>query len=124
MSGSYPAAPAPSPAPGEPDPGERRALALALGAALLGVAAGILVIARPEPTITVAVFLFGSLLLAFGIIRIAQAIAGGGRRAGQRAVAGATGILGIAAGVLVVRDHPTSLTLVTTVLGLTWLVAG
>lgn len=87
-------------------------LHLALGAALL---------LWPEATIGVAVVLLGIELVFGGVLRLVGAIATHGEARMLRAV---VGVLGVLAGILVVREPLRSVGLVVLVLGAFWVVWG
>jgi uncharacterized membrane protein HdeD (DUF308 family) len=127
-SDSFPADPFPSdPVPaatGALEPAEKAAWWLALTAALLGVVVGIMIVAWPEATLKVVAVLFGAWLLVHGVVRIVQAITGGGRDGTERAILGAVGVFFIGAGVLALRNLLVSLAVIATVIGLMWLLSG
>jgi uncharacterized membrane protein HdeD (DUF308 family) len=125
----YPADPYPSePAAtaGRPtlDPAERAAWWLALTAAVLGIVVGVMIMAWPEATLKVIAVLFGAWLLVHGVVRIVQAVTGGGREGTERAILGLVGVFFIGAGILALRNLLVSLVVIATVIGLMWLLAG
>jgi uncharacterized membrane protein HdeD (DUF308 family) len=137
MSASVPYPPDPYPAESYPsqavpaaagtttlDPAERAAWWLALGAAVLGVAVGIVIMVWPEATLKVVAVLFGAWLLLHGVVRIVQAIRGGGREGAERAILGAVGVFFVIAGVIALRNLLVSLAVIVTVIGLMWLISG
>src|SRR4051812_6083655 len=106
------------------DRAERAAWWLALTAAVVGVVVGIMIIAWPEATLKVVAVLFGLWLLAHGVVRIVQAVSGGGRDGGERAILGVIGIFFVVAGVVALRNLLASLALIVTLIGLMWLIGG
>jgi uncharacterized membrane protein HdeD (DUF308 family) len=109
---------------GTVDPAERAAWWLALTTAVLGVVVGIVIMVWPEATLKVVAVLFGAWVLVHGLVRIVQAIAGGGREGAERAILGAVGAFFVIAGVLALRNLLVSLAVIATVIGLTWLISG
>jgi uncharacterized membrane protein HdeD (DUF308 family) len=127
---SYPA----DPLTGEPvtgatgsgtlEPAERAAWWLALTAAVLGIVVGIMIIAWPEATLKVVAVLFGAWVLVHGVVRIVEAITGGGRDGTERAILGAVGVFFVIAGVIALRNLLVTLAVIVTVIGLMWLISG
>jgi uncharacterized membrane protein HdeD (DUF308 family) len=137
MSASVPYPPDPYPAESYPpeavpvaagtttlESAERAAWWLALAAAVLGVAVGIMIMVWPEATLKVVAVLFGAWLVLHGVVRIVQAIAGGGRQGTERAILGAVGVFFVIAGVIALRNLLVSLAVIVTVIGLMWLLSG
>jgi uncharacterized membrane protein HdeD (DUF308 family) len=106
------------------DSAERAAWWLALSAAVLSVAVGIMVMVWPEATLKVVGVLFGAWLVLHGVVRIVQAITGGGREGTERAILGAVGVFFMIAGVIALRNLLVSLAVIATVIGLMWLISG
>ena len=124
-SDSYPAEPVAAPAGrGALDAAERAAFWLALTAAVLGIVVGILIMVWPAATLKVIAVLFGAWLLVHGLVRIVQAVAGGGRDGTERAILGLVGVFFVGAGVLALRNLLVSLVVIATVIGLMWLLGG
>ena len=127
---SYPADPFPADpvaataGTGTLEPAERAAWWLALTAAVLGVVVGIVIMVWPEATLKVVAVLFGAWVLVHGVVRIVQAVTGGGREGTERAILGAVGVFFVIAGVLALRNLLASLAVIVTVIGLMWLISG
>jgi uncharacterized membrane protein HdeD (DUF308 family) len=103
---------------------ERALFGIAIAGAVIGIGLGIAMLVWPEATLGVAAFLFGAWLLVHGIVRTIQAIAGFGADTGARVLAGVVGVLFVVAGILCLRNLMTSLAVVVTIIGVTWLIAG
>jgi uncharacterized membrane protein HdeD (DUF308 family) len=129
-SDSYPADSFPSDAvagtagTGNLEPVEKAAWWLALIAAVLGVVVGVMIMVWPEATLKVVAVLFGAWLVLHGVVRIVQAISGGGRDGAERAILGAVGVFFVIAGVIALRNLLVSLVVIATVIGLMWLITG
>jgi uncharacterized membrane protein HdeD (DUF308 family) len=106
------------------DQGERAAWWLALAAAVVGVVVGIMIISWPDATLKIVAFLFGLWLLALGVVRIVQAVAGRGREGSERAILGVIGVFFFVAGVVALRNLLASVVLIVTLIGLMWLIGG
>ncbi|HEY6596376.1 MAG TPA: DUF308 domain-containing protein [Asanoa sp.] len=95
-----------------------------LGGALISVVFGAMMVAWPEATLQVIAALFGIWLLLHGVVRIVQAITASAREGAERALLGVIGILFVIAGVIALRNLLVSLAVVTTIVGLMWLIGG
>ena len=103
---------------------EKAAWWLALTASVFGLVVGIMIIAWPEATLKVVAVLFGAWLLVHGLVRIVQAVSGGGREGTERAILGLVGVFFVGAGILALRNLLASLVVIATVIGLMWLLGG
>ena len=114
-----------------PDVTERDAdpLDLALAAAwpvamFVGVVTtviGVLVMAWPDGTLTVLSVLFGIQLLLFGLFRLISAFTSDSPAPG---LVGFIGVIGMMAGIVVIRNPFETVAVLATVLGLVWVVGG
>lgn len=88
---------------------------------ILTVAVGAVVIAWPSQTLTVLSVLLGVQLLVFGLFRLISAFADNVISPG---FVGFVGILGMIAGVVVLRHPFETVTVLATILGAVWIVTG
>ena len=88
---------------------------------ILTVAVGAAVIAWPSETLTVLSVLLGIQLLVFGLFRLVGAFA---HDVSSPGFIGFVGILGMVAGVVVLRNPFETVTVLATVLGAVWIVTG
>lgn len=91
------------------------------GIGILTVAVGALVLAWPSQTLTVLSVLLGIQLLVFGLFRLVGAFADNVVSPG---FVGFIGILGMIAGVVVLRHPFETVTVLATILGAAWIVTG
>ena len=82
---------------------------------------GVIVVAWPDATLTVLSILFGIQLVVFGIFRLVNAFSTDSVAPG---LMGFIGILGIIAGVIVLRHPFETVTLLAVVLGVLWIASG
>lgn len=82
---------------------------------------GVIVIAWPSQTLTVLAVLLGIQLLLFGLYRLIHSFASDVRSPGLMAF---VGILGMIAGVIVIRNPFETLAVLATLLGVVWIVGG
>jgi uncharacterized membrane protein HdeD (DUF308 family) len=102
----------------------RLAFWVGFGGAVISVVLGAMMLAWPEATLHVIAALFGIWLLLHGVVRIVQAITASAREGMERALLGVIGILFVIAGVIALRNLLVSLAVVTTIVGLMWLIGG
>jgi uncharacterized membrane protein HdeD (DUF308 family) len=88
---------------------------------LLTIALGIAVVAWPDQTLVVLSVLFGIQLLLVGLFRLIGAFSSDAIAPG---LMGFVGILGMVAGVAVVRHPFDTVTVLATILGIVWIVGG
>jgi uncharacterized membrane protein HdeD (DUF308 family) len=88
---------------------------------LLTAVVGVVVIAWPSQTLTVLSVLLGIQLLVFGLFRLVSAFADNVVSPG---FVGFVGILGMIAGVIVLRHPFETVTVLATILGAVWIVTG
>ena len=88
---------------------------------LLTLGLGVAVMVWPSETLTVVSVLLGIQLLVFGLFRLVGAFATDVAAPG---VVGFVGILGIVAGVIVLRNPFETVTVLATILGAVWIVGG
>jgi uncharacterized membrane protein HdeD (DUF308 family) len=106
---------------------EAQALALASGwtavvfVGIVTTAVGVAVLVWPGETLTVLSVLFGIQLLLFGLFRLISAFSSGTSSPG---LAGFVGILGMIAGVIVIRHPFDTVAVLATILGVMWIVGG
>ena len=108
----------------EPDPNAMRVARewpAILGIGILTVAVGGLVLAWPSQTLTVLSVLLGIQLVVFGLFRLIGAF---GDNVASRGFVGFIGILGLVAGVVVLRHPFEAVTVLATILGVVWIVTG
>jgi uncharacterized membrane protein HdeD (DUF308 family) len=103
---------------------ERMLWWFALGGATVSVVIGVLVLVWPHATLLVGAALFGIWLLVHGIVHLVQAITATASDVAVRTLNGVIGVLFIVGGVVCVRNAVTTLLLVATIIGITWLIAG
>jgi len=82
---------------------------------------GVIVISWPSQTLTVLSILFGIQLVVFGIFRLVSAFAADTRSPG---VAAFVGIVGIIAGIVVLRHPFETVALLAVLLGVVWIIGG
>lgn len=88
---------------------------------LLTIAVGIAVVAWPDQTLVVLSVLFGIQLLLFGLFRLIGAFSSEATAPG---LLGFVGILGMVAGVAVIRHPFETVAVLATILGIVWIVSG
>lgn len=88
---------------------------------ILTAVIGVVVVAWPEQTLTVLSILFGIQLLIFGLFRLISAFSSAAIAPG---LTGFVGILGMIAGVVVLRHPFHTVAVLATVLGAIWIVTG
>jgi len=89
-------------------------------AGVLGVIAGVLALAYPDITLLALALIAGINLMLLGILALIDSF-GGDRDAGDRVLAGVIGILGLIAGLVVIRRPGESLLALVVIIGV-WLV--
>src|SRR3954470_6296722 len=89
-------------------------------AGVLGVIAGILALVYPDITLLALALIAGINLMLLGILALIDAV-GGDRDTGDRVLAGVIGILGLIAGLVVIRRPGESLLALVVIIGV-WLV--
>lgn len=94
---------------------------IALFVGVITIALGIIVLAWPGETLKVLSVLLGLQLLLFGVFRLISAFSSTTAAPG---LMGFTGLIGIVAGVLVLRHPFDTATLLAVILGLVWIVGG
>ncbi len=88
---------------------------------LVTVAVGVIVLSWPDETLTVLSVLFGIQLLLFGLFRFISAFAEDSLAPG---LVGFVGLVGMVAGVVVLRHPFDTVAVLATVLGVVWIVTG
>jgi hypothetical protein len=99
----------------------RRWPALLFGG-LFSLILGVVVIAWPDRTLLVLVVLIGIQLMLVGLLRLVFSVADGSTEGGGMVFL--VGLLGIIAGLFVVREPSRTLEILVTVVGLYWLLTG
>ena len=89
---------------------------------LFSLILGVVVIAWPDRTLLVLVVLIGIQLILVGLLRLVFSVADGSAQGGGLVVRG--GLLGVVAGLFVVREPSRTLEILVTVVGLYWLLTG
>ncbi|MFA9563967.1 MAG: HdeD family acid-resistance protein [Acidimicrobiales bacterium] len=112
-----------STAPGPPvlDPEIARSWPVAMFIGIVTLVIGVIVIAWPSQTLTVLAVLLGIQLLLFGLYRLIHAFSSDVRSTGLMAF---VGILGMVAGVIVLRNPFETVAVLATLLGVVWIVGG
>jgi uncharacterized membrane protein HdeD (DUF308 family) len=82
---------------------------------------GVMVVAWPDGTLKVLSILFGIQLLLFGLFRLISAFSSDAAAPG---LVGFIGVIGMMAGVVVIRNPFETVAVLATVLGLVWVVGG
>lgn len=88
---------------------------------IITVAFGVIVLAWPDETLKVMSVLLGIHLLVFGLFRLVAAFSS---QTSARGLTGFVGIVGMIAGVVVVRNPFETVAVLATVLGVAWIVGG
>lgn len=88
---------------------------------LLTLVIGIMVVAWPDETLKVLSVLFGIQLLMFGLFRLISAFSSESLAPG---LVGFIGVIGMMAGVVVLRNPFETVAVLATVLGIVWIVGG
>jgi uncharacterized membrane protein HdeD (DUF308 family) len=88
---------------------------------LITVVIGIMVVAWPDETLKVLSVLFGIQLLMFGVFRLISAFSSDSLAPG---LVGFIGVIGMMAGVVVLRNPFETVAVLATVLGIVWIVGG
>ena len=88
---------------------------------LVTIVLGIVVLVWPQETLVVLTVLFGIQLLLFGLFRLIHAFSDEGS---GRGLLGFVGVLGMIAGVIVLRHPFESVAVLATILGVVWIVSG
>jgi len=89
---------------------------------LFSLVLGVVVIAWPDRTLLVLVVLIGIQLMLVGLLRLVFSVADGSSEGGGLVFL--VGLLGIVAGLFVVREPSRTLEILVTVVGLYWLLTG
>lgn len=90
---------------------------------IVSLVIGLLVIIWPNASITVVVVLLGIQLVIFGTIRLVTALLDK-HIEHARWLVGLTGVIGLVAGMLIMRSPLRSVEIIVTVLGIVWVVVG
>jgi uncharacterized membrane protein HdeD (DUF308 family) len=119
----------PAAAAARPDALIARATTWSFGTLMLGalclIAVGIILLVWPAATLTLVAILIGAALVATGVIRLWDGMAGRhGEHGGSRAASVVIGILAILAGLYCLRHHGLSLFLLAFVVGVYFIVHG
>jgi uncharacterized membrane protein HdeD (DUF308 family) len=91
---------------------------------IIGIVVGAIALVRPEATLLTIAVIFGTYLIASGIIRLTMAITNRNASTGQRGFAGSLGVVILIAGVVCLLDPTESLTLLAYVIGFGWVAEG
>jgi uncharacterized membrane protein HdeD (DUF308 family) len=83
---------------------------------------GIVVLVWPQETLVVLAVLFGIQLVLFGLFRLIHAFSDDA--SGSRGLLGFVGILGMIAGIVILRHPFESVAVLATILGVVWIVMG
>jgi uncharacterized membrane protein HdeD (DUF308 family) len=94
---------------------------MALFTAIITAALGIIILVWPSETLKVLSILLGLQLLLFGLFRLISAFSTDTDSPG---IIGFVGVIGMIAGVLVLRHPFETVTLLATILGVVWIVSG
>ena len=94
---------------------------VALFVGLITIAFGVIVLAWPSETLKVLSILLGLQLLLYGVFRLITAFSSGTVSPG---LTGFVGVMGIIAGVIVMRNPFETIAVLATVLGVAWIVIG
>lgn len=103
---------------------ERMLWWLAIAAAVTSVVLGVIVLVWPDATLFVAAVLFGAWLAVHGVIHLVDAITATAADSGSRAITAVIGVLFVIAGVICLRNVVASLTIIATIIGISWLIGG
>ena len=102
--------------------GNARGAVLAGG--LLVIAAGVVLLAWPSATLTIAAILIGAAVLVSGLVKLYEGFTAGSDSSGMRAGYIVIGLLAVLAGIYLIRHHALSLFLIAFVTGLYFIVHG
>lgn len=103
------------------DPEIARSWPVAVFVGVLTIALGVIVVAWPSQTLTVLAILLGLQLLLFGLYRLIHSFSSDVRSPGLLAF---VGILGMVAGVIVLRHPFETVVVLATLLGVVWVIGG
>jgi uncharacterized membrane protein HdeD (DUF308 family) len=95
-----------------------------LSGAVTGIAIGVMLLVWPEKTLLVVAALIGVLLVLLGVSRLWQALAPRALPSAVRAPRLLAGVLLVVLGIAVLRRPADSLSLLTMLLGIAWIVGG
>lgn len=112
---------APSEGPPLIDPEVGKAWPVAAFVGILTIALGVIVMVWPQQTLTVLAILLGLQLLLFGLFRLVSSFSSDVRSPGLLAF---VGVLGMVAGVIVLRHPFETVVVLATLLGVVWVVGG
>jgi uncharacterized membrane protein HdeD (DUF308 family) len=112
-----------TPAPAEVRHDVRQVGTLLIVAGVIGTIAGILALVYPDITLLALALIAGINLMLLGILALIDAV-GGDRDTGDRVLAGVIGILGLIAGLVVIRRPGESLLAILLVVGIWFVVTG
>lgn len=112
-----------APASGPPtlDPEVAKAWPVAMFVGVITIALGVIVMVWPSQTLTVLAVLLGLQLLLFGLYRLIHSFSSDVRSPGLLAF---VGVLGMVAGVIVLRNPFETVVVLATILGVVWVVGG
>ena len=94
---------------------------VAMFVGLVTIAIGVVVVVWPGETLTVLSVLFGIQLLLFGVFRLISAFSSQSLAPG---LTGFIGVIGMVAGVVVLRNRFETVAVLATLLGIVWIVGG
>ena len=94
---------------------------VAMSVGVVTTVVGVMVVAWPDSTLKVLSILFGIQLLLFGLFRLISAFSSDTAAPG---LVGFIGVIGMMAGVVVIRNPLETVAVLATVLGLVWVVGG
>jgi len=108
-------------APGEVQLAMAASWPVAMFVGLVTIAIGVVVVVWPGETLTVLSVLFGIQLLLFGVFRLISAFSSQSLAPG---LTGFIGVIGMVAGVVVLRNRFETVAVLATLLGIVWIVGG
>lgn len=116
-----PTSDAPTSGPPTLDPELAKSWSVAVFVGVATIALGVIVMVWPSQTLTVLAILLGLQLLLFGLYRLIHSFSSDVRSPGLLAFAG---VLGMVAGVIVLRHPFETVVVLATLLGVVWVVGG
>ncbi|NKQ52326.1 HdeD family acid-resistance protein [Amycolatopsis sp. K13G38] len=91
---------------------------------VLALIAGVAILVWPHATVKVIAVVFGIFALINGVYGLVSAIAGDERTSGTRVLLAFSGVLSLGVGILVLRHPFQTMTVLTVLLGLFWVIGG